>query len=84
MVRGQALFLNLLTCEAGATWYSAGDGRVHLLPDRDLIRGPPLIAARGPAAFPPGSAQSADLTLFILVSLAGNRGIELNSFPFVL
>ena len=59
MVRGQALFLNL-TCEAGATWFSAGDGRVHLLPDRDLIRGPPLIAARGPAAFPPGSAQSAE------------------------
>ena len=60
MVRGQALFLNLFPCEAGATWFSAGDGRVHLLLDLDLISGDPLIAARGPAAFPPGSAQSTE------------------------
>lgn len=60
LVRGQALFLNLFPCEAGATWFSAGDGWVHLLPDLDLISGPPLRAARGPAAFPPGSAQSAE------------------------
>ena len=60
VVRGQALFLNLFPCEAGTTWFSAGDGRVHLLPDLDLISGPPLIAARPPAAFPPGSAQSAE------------------------
>ena len=60
VVRGPALFLNLFPCEAGATWFSAGDGRVHLLPDLDLISGPPRIAARPPAAFPPGSAQSAE------------------------
>ena len=60
VVRGQALFLNLFPCEAEATWFSAGDGRVHLLPDLDLISGPPLIAAPPPAAFPPGSAQSAE------------------------
>ena len=60
VVRGQALFLNLFPCEAGATWFSANDGRVHLLPDLNLISGPPLIAARRPAAFPPGSAQSAE------------------------
>ena len=60
VVRGQALFLNLFPCEAGATWFSAGDGRVHLLPDLDLISGPPRIAARRPAAFPPGSAQSTE------------------------
>ena len=60
VVRGQALFLNLFPCEAEATWFSAGDGRVHLLPDLDLISGPPLIAARRPAAFPPGSAQSTE------------------------
>ena len=59
-VRGQALFLNLFPCEAGATWFSAGDGWVHLLPDLDLISGPPLRAARGPAAFTPRSAQSAE------------------------
>ena len=60
MVRGPALFLNLFPCEAGATWFSAGDGRVHLLPDLDLLLGPPLIAAPGLAAFPPVSAQSAE------------------------
>ena len=59
-VRGQALFLNLFPCEAGAPWFSAGDEWVHLLPDLELISGPPLRAARGPAAFTPRSAQSAE------------------------
>ena len=83
-VRGQALFLNLFPCEAGATWFSAGDGWVHLLPDLDLISGPPLRAARGPAAFTPRSAQSAEPDPLYLVSLAGVRRVELNSLPFVL
>ena len=83
MVRGQALFLNLFPCEAGATWFSAGDGRVHLLPDLDLISGPPLIAALDHLLlFLLYQLNPQSLTLFIIVSSAGNRGVELNSFPF--
>ena len=81
MVRGQALFLNLFPCEAGATWFSAGDGRVHLLPDLDLISGPPLIAALDHLLlFLLYQLNPQSLTLFIVVSLA----VELNSFPLVL
>ena len=83
VVRSQALFLNLFPCEAGATWFSAGDGRVHLLPDLDLISGPPLIAALDHLLlFLLYQLNPQSLTLFIIVSSAGNRGVELNSFPF--
>ena len=81
VVRSQALFLNLFPCEAGATWFSAGDGRVHLLPDLDLISGPPLIAALDHLLlFLLYQLNPQSLTLFIVVSLA----VELNSFPLVL
>ena len=33
LVRGHPLFLNLFPCEAGATWFSAGDEPVSLLPE---------------------------------------------------
>ena len=84
LVRSKALFLNLFPCGAGATWLSAGDKRVRLLPDLWPTSGPLLIMTQGPVAFPPRSAQSAEPDALRPVSLAPAGGVELNSFSFVL